>query len=273
MTTASIAEGLAALESDRARASPTTSGSWRRRPISPASRIRCRCRTRCACARSATRRFAVQGTPTDCVIMGVQHVLQGQAARSRALRRQSRPERRRGRDLFRHDRRRHGGHAARHSVDRAQPGLRHRTGSDRARAGTAPRRHAPGIIRKLLEQGFAEGMLFNVNFPDCEPDEVTGIAVTVQGRRDQDAGGDRRAPGRPRQSLLLDRLPAPRSRRRSTGPICGRCPRSGSRSRRSKLDLTRCSRAEATFGGLRSDRDERGRRRADGRQGARQRRP
>jgi 5'-nucleotidase len=30
-------------------------------------------------------------------------------------------------------------------------------------------------------------MLFNINFPDCEPEDVSGVAVTVQGRRDQAA--------------------------------------------------------------------------------------
>ena len=38
------------------------------------------------------RHFAVKGTPTDCVIMGVRHLMQ-RAAGSRAVRRQSRPQR------------------------------------------------------------------------------------------------------------------------------------------------------------------------------------
>ena len=29
-------------------------------------------------------------------------------------------------------------------------------------------------------------MLVNVNFPDCPPDDVKGIAVTTQGKRDQE---------------------------------------------------------------------------------------
>ena len=29
-------------------------------------------------------------------------------------------------------------------------------------------------------------VLVNVNFPDCPPDDVKGIAVTTQGKRDQD---------------------------------------------------------------------------------------
>jgi 5'-nucleotidase len=29
-------------------------------------------------------------------------------------------------------------------------------------------------------------VLVNVNFPDCPPDQVAGIAITAQGKRDQD---------------------------------------------------------------------------------------
>jgi 5'/3'-nucleotidase len=29
-------------------------------------------------------------------------------------------------------------------------------------------------------------VLVNVNFPDCPPEEVTGVAITVQGKRDQE---------------------------------------------------------------------------------------
>ena len=70
------------------------------------------------------RHFAVQGTPTDCVIMARAPAAGRQAAGPRALRRQSRPERRRGRHLFRHDRGGDGGNAARRAVDRALAGLR-----------------------------------------------------------------------------------------------------------------------------------------------------
>ena len=45
---------------------------------------------------------------------------------------------------------------------------------------------APIVLRKLLDEGISPGTLINVNFPDCPPDQVKGIAVTVQGRRDAD---------------------------------------------------------------------------------------
>jgi 5'-nucleotidase len=44
--------------------------------------------------------------------------------------------------------------------------------------------HAPGLIRSLLAVEWAPFAVMNVNFPDREPDEVEGTAVTRQGRRD-----------------------------------------------------------------------------------------
>ncbi|MFA6265511.1 MAG: 5'/3'-nucleotidase SurE [Pseudolabrys sp.] len=46
--------------------------------------------------------------------------------------------------------------------------------------------HAPGLIGKVLKEGVPKDILVNVNFPDCPPDEVQGVAVSVQGKRNQD---------------------------------------------------------------------------------------
>jgi 5'-nucleotidase len=43
---------------------------------------------------------------------------------------------------------------------------------------------APGIIEKVLKTGIPPGVLVNVNFPPCAASEVKGVAVTAQGRRD-----------------------------------------------------------------------------------------
>ena len=45
-------------------------------------------------------------------------------------------------------------------------------------------RWAPEVIRRCLEIGWPEDTLINVNFPDREPDEVRGLRATRQGRRD-----------------------------------------------------------------------------------------
>ncbi len=43
----------------------------------------------------------------------------------------------------------------------------------------------PEIVRKLFASNFNSDTVMNINFPDCEPDAVTGTEVTTQGRRDQ----------------------------------------------------------------------------------------
>ena len=45
--------------------------------------------------------------------------------------------------------------------------------------------HGAGVVQKLLTFEFGVGNFVNVNFPDCRVDEVAGIAVTEQGKRDQ----------------------------------------------------------------------------------------
>ena len=63
--------------------------------------------------------------------------------------------------------------------------------------GHCARRHATGVVRRLVEAGIPPGIVFNVNFPDCEPDEVVGIAVTAQGKRDKEMlSVDERVDGR-----------------------------------------------------------------------------
>ena len=43
---------------------------------------------------------------------------------------------------------------------------------------------APGILRRLLETGWAQDVLINLNFPDRPVEEVKEVEVTVQGFRD-----------------------------------------------------------------------------------------
>src|ERR1043166_4992078 len=55
--------------------------------------------------------------------------------------------------------------------------------------------HGPTVIKKLVDVAWPEPqeVLMNVNFPDCEPNEVSGIEVTEQGKRDmQTAAMERR---------------------------------------------------------------------------------
>jgi 5'-nucleotidase len=46
--------------------------------------------------------------------------------------------------------------------------------------------HAAAILRKLIATGIPKNVLVNVNFPNCRPEDVKGVAVTMQGRRSND---------------------------------------------------------------------------------------
>lgn len=48
-------------------------------------------------------------------------------------------------------------------------------------------RHGPDLIAKLWDLGWQDHVLLNVNFPDRTPDEVTGVEITRQGKRDASA--------------------------------------------------------------------------------------
>jgi 5'-nucleotidase len=47
-------------------------------------------------------------------------------------------------------------------------------------------RFGPDIIRRVLAKGIPHDVLVNVNFPNCAPADVKGIAVAAQGRRRQE---------------------------------------------------------------------------------------
>jgi 5'-nucleotidase len=57
-------------------------------------------------------------------------------------------------------------------------------------------KHASDVIRKLLDFGFPEGIVYNVNFPNCEPDDVDGVRVTGQGKLTHGLFIDERVDGR-----------------------------------------------------------------------------
>ena len=47
------------------------------------------------------------------------------------------------------------------------------------------RRYGPGVIAGLAGVNLGPGAFLNVNFPDCDPGGVKGVEVTRQGKRDQ----------------------------------------------------------------------------------------
>jgi 5'-nucleotidase len=128
------------------------------------------------------RAFAVRGTPTDSVIMGVRHVLKDKAP-----------------DLVLSGINRGANMAEDVTYSGTCAGAFEGTilgirsialsqafgfsGGKSLKWQTALA-HGPGLIRKLLAAEWMPSCVMNVNFPDREPDEVAGTMVTVQGRRD-----------------------------------------------------------------------------------------
>ncbi len=130
------------------------------------------------------RRFAVRGTPTDCVIMGARHLLDGKGPdlvlsgvnRGRNV----------GEDVI------YSGTVA-GAVEGTMIGVPSfaLSQSYRGRSGHPPPwetslHFAADIIRRVLGEGIPRDVLVNVNFPDCPPAEVKRVAVTVLGRRRQE---------------------------------------------------------------------------------------
>lgn len=129
-------------------------------------------------------RFAVRGTPTDCVIMGVRSVLPGP------------PDLvlsgiNRGQNLA--DDVTYSGTVA-GAMEGTLLGIRsialsqaYGWDSKDAPLYQTAEHHAPSLLRQLIDIEAPAGTLFNVNFPDRLPDNVGGVAVTAQGKRDQGA--------------------------------------------------------------------------------------
>jgi 5'-nucleotidase len=129
------------------------------------------------------RTFVIRGTPTDCVIMGVRHILLDHPP-----------------DLVLSGVN-HGSNLAEDvtysgtvaaAIEGTMLGIRSIAMSQvggSAEEGhiywETPLTHAPELVSTLLESGWPAGIVLNVNYPACPPGEVTGIEVTTQGRRDQ----------------------------------------------------------------------------------------
>jgi 5'-nucleotidase len=129
----------------------------------------------------AERRFEVTGTPTDCVVMAVRKIMPGlpDLILSGVNRGQNIAD-----DVT------YSGTIAA-AMEGTALGIRsialsqvtgfHGNGESFAVAEA----HGQKVVEKLLGQSFGPGVLVNVNFPDCRPDDVAGIEVTRQGKRDQ----------------------------------------------------------------------------------------
>ena len=133
------------------------------------------------------RVYAVKGTPTDCVIMGVRHLLLDQPP-----------------DLVLS-----GVNAGQNMADDVtysgtiagafegnllgipsiSLSLAYSFDQDKSRKlkWQTPLALGSDIIRKLLDAGWPDDAVLNVNFPDRDPDDIEGVVVTEQGRRNPDS--------------------------------------------------------------------------------------
>ncbi len=126
------------------------------------------------------RRFSVRGTPTDCVMMAMHHIIEDPRP-SLVLSGVNRGGNL-GEDVT------YSGTIAA-AMEGAILGVPSIALSQVMSPGqpvkwATAEHHAPALIRRLLAAGWPQGVLINVNFPGVPHGSVTGVRAAVQGRRD-----------------------------------------------------------------------------------------
>jgi len=128
------------------------------------------------------RHYAVKGTPTDCVIMAARNVMP------------SPPDLvlsgvNRGRNAAEDGLYSGTVAAAKEACVLGIPSFAlsqaHSAGNKHNPFWQTAVKHGPDIIARVLKEGIPRDVLVNVNFPDCAPGAVKGIAVSSQGKRNQ----------------------------------------------------------------------------------------
>ena len=131
----------------------------------------------------AERKWAVTGTPTDCVMLGIRNLVEGKApdlVLSGVNRGQNIAE----------DVTMSGTVAG--AIEGMALGIPSIALSQSMLAfhdevipyWQTAETYGPGIVRRLLEVGWPKDVIMNVNFPSRPPEEVTAVEVTRQGFRD-----------------------------------------------------------------------------------------
>ena len=131
--------------------------------------------------RMAERRFAVRGTPTDCVMLAANHIMK--ACRPTLVLSGVNRGANLGEDVT------YSG-----TIAAAMEGTLANIPSIALSQAIRPapektnwssaETHGRDVVEKLLHAGWSDDVLINVNFPSCNADEVKGVRVTEQGRRD-----------------------------------------------------------------------------------------
>ncbi|MCR6643171.1 MAG: 5'/3'-nucleotidase SurE [Terricaulis sp.] len=129
------------------------------------------------------KRFAIAGTPTDCVLLGVEHLIEGakpDLVLSGVNRGQNMAE-----DVT------FSGTIA-GAMQGMQLGIpsialsqaRGLRGAEAAIPWETAETYGAGVVGQLLKHGWPKDVVMNVNFPDVAPDEVRAVEMTFQGARD-----------------------------------------------------------------------------------------
>ncbi|MEM7171405.1 MAG: 5'/3'-nucleotidase SurE [Pseudomonadota bacterium] len=127
-----------------------------------------------------TRRFAVDGTPTDCVLLAQRRILKDRPAdlvlsgvnEGANL----------GEDVG------YSGTIAAATegslLGAASIALSQGTMRDRPTPWKTAEKYGADVIRRLVSQAWPKDILINVNFPFCQPDQVRGLQICIQGRHE-----------------------------------------------------------------------------------------
>lgn len=126
------------------------------------------------------RRFTVTGTPTDCVMLAINELIDG-----------ARPDLvlsgvNRGANLAEDVTMSGTVAGAIEGMALGVPAIALSQGwaSGLDNMYAAAEAFGPGIIRKLVDTGWPKDVIINVNFPPVDPKEITAVEVTRQGFRD-----------------------------------------------------------------------------------------
>ncbi|HET7412833.1 MAG TPA: 5'/3'-nucleotidase SurE [Pararhizobium sp.] len=154
------------------------------------------------------KHFALRGTPTDCVIMGLRAILDNppDLILSGVNSGQNMAD-----DVT------YSGTVA-GAMEGTLLGIRsialsqayHFDSGERVIPWDVAEHHAPALLDKLIQLDLPEGTFLNVNFPNCAAEEVTGTVVTTQGRLAHSLSIDERKDGRgfPYYWLRFNRRPS-----------------------------------------------------------------
>jgi 5'-nucleotidase len=128
--------------------------------------------------------FAIKGTPTDCVIMAIRHIMADRKPDlilSGVNRGQNVAE-----DVS------YSGTIAA-AIEGTMLGVKsialsqaYGAGGSTAIKWACAEAHGAGVVSKVLGLDVPQHTLININFPDCDPDKVEGVSVTHQGLRNQE---------------------------------------------------------------------------------------